>query len=80
MKGILEFDLDERFDIEAHKRAVKSLDLAMALYDMDQHLRAQTKYAPDSMSQEVYDALQETRDKLHEIMSERSINLDELIS
>ena len=80
MKGILEFDLDERFDIEAHKRAVKSLDLAMALYDMDQYLRSQTKYAPDSMSQEVYDALQETRDKLHEIMSERSINLDELIS
>ena len=80
MKGILEFDLDERFDVEAHKRAVKSLDLAMALYDMDQYLRSQTKYAPDSMSQEVYDALQETRDKLHEIMSERSINLDELIS
>lgn len=80
MKGILEFDLDERFDIEAHKRAVKSLDLAMALYDMDQYLRGQTKYAPDSMSQEVYDALQETRDKLHEIMSERSINLDELIN
>ena len=80
MKGILEFDLDERFDDEAHKRAIKSLDLAIALYDMDQYLRAQTKYAPDSMSQEVYDALQETRDKLHEIMSERSIDLDELIS
>ena len=80
MKGILEFDLDERFDVEAHKRAVKSLDLAMVLYDMDQYLRSQTKYAPDSMSQEVYDALQETRDKLHEIMSERSIDLDELIS
>jgi hypothetical protein len=57
MKGILEFDLDERFDVEAHKRAIKSLDLAIALYDMDQYLRAQTKYAPDSMSQEVYDAL-----------------------
>ena len=80
MKGILEFDLDERFDVEAHKRAVKSLDLAMVLYDMDQYLRAQTKYAPDSMPSEVYDALIETRDKLHEIMSERSIDLDELIS
>ena len=80
MKGILEFDLDERFDVEAHKRAIKSLDLAIALYDMDQYLRAQTKYAPDSMPGEVYDALVEARDKLHEIMSERSIDLDELIS
>ena len=80
MKAILEFDLDEHFDVEAHKRAIKSLDLALALYDMDQYLRSQTKYAPDSMSQEVYDALEETRDKLHEIMSERSISLDELLS
>ena len=80
MKAILEFNLDEHFDVEAHKRAVKSLDLAIALYDMDQYLRAQTKYAPDSMPGEVYDALVETRDKLHEIMSERSIDLDELIS
>jgi len=80
MKAILEFNLDEHNDVEAHKRAVKSLDLAIALYDMDQYLRSQTKYAPDSMSSEVYGALQETRDKLHEIMSERSIDLDELIS
>jgi hypothetical protein len=80
MKAILEFDLDERFDIEAHLRAVKSLDLAMTLYDMDQYLRSQTKYAPDSISSEVYDALDVARDKLYEIMSERSIDLDELIS
>ena len=80
MKGILEFDLDERFDVEAHKRAIKSLDLAIALYDMDQYLRTKTKYAPDSMPGEVYDALVEARDKLHEIMSERSIDLDELSS
>jgi hypothetical protein len=31
------------------------------------------------MHPEVYDALIETRDKLHEIMSEHSIDLDELL-
>ncbi len=79
MKGILEFDLDEPFDRVAHMRAVKAVDMASALWDMDQYLRSQTKYAPDSMPSEVYGALQETRDKLHEIMSDHSIDLDELL-
>jgi hypothetical protein len=79
MKGILEFDLDEPFDRVAHMRAVKAVDIASALWDMDQYLRSQTKYAPDIMHPEVYEALVETRDKLHEIMSEHSIDLDELL-
>ena len=79
MKATLEFNLDEFEDESAHMRCVKAKDLSLALWDMDQHLRAKTKYAPDSMPEEVYDALQETRDKLHEIMSEYNIDLDELL-
>jgi len=78
-KAILEFNLDELEDESAHMRCVKAKDMALALWDMDQHLRAQTKYAPDSMPGEVYDALQETRDKLHEIMNSYNIDLDELL-
>ena len=78
-KGILEFDLNEQDEVMAHKRCVKSLDLALVLLDMDEYLRAETKYAPDSMSSEVYGALQDARNKLHEIMSKHSIDLDELI-
>ena len=80
MKGILEFNLDESEDMQAYLRAVKSTKLAIALWDMDQYLRGQTKYAPDSMHPEVYEALLETRNKLHEIMSSNSIDLDELMS
>ena len=80
MKAILEFNLDDSYDKEAHKRAVKSLDLVLALWDMDQYLRSETKYAPDSMSQEVYDALDKTRDKFYEILNDHNISFDELIS
>ena len=80
MTGILEFNLDDSADMQAYLRAVKSTKLAITLWEMDQYLRSQTKYAPDSMSEEVYKALQQTRDKLHEIMSDNSIDLDELIS
>lgn len=80
MKGILEFNLDDSADMEAYMRAVKSTKLAIALWDMDQHLRNKIKYAPDSMSPEVYESLLETRDKLREIMDYNNINLDELMS
>lgn len=78
-KAILEFNLDEFEDESAHMRCIKAKDMALALWDLDQHLRAQTKYAPDSMPGEVYDALQETRDKLYEIMNSYNIDLDELL-
>jgi hypothetical protein len=78
--GKLEYNLNDQDDQMAHLRAVKSLDLAMALWDMDGYLRAETKYAPDSIKPEVYDTLQSVRDKLHEIMNNHSIDLDELIN
>lgn len=78
-KAILEFDLNEPDDVEAHKRAVKSLDMAIALWDIDQYLRAQTKYAPDSMPQEAYDALLEAREKFYQILNERGINMDKIL-
>ena len=80
MKGTLEFNLDDSADMQAYMRAVKSTKLAITLWEMDQYLRSQTKYAPDSMLEEVYKSLQQTRDKLHEIMSDNSIDLDELMS
>ena len=79
MKGTLEFNLDDSADEAAYIRAVKSTKLAVALWDMDQYLRSQTKHAPDSMPPEAYDALLGARDKLHEIMSDHSIDLDELL-
>jgi len=79
MEGILKFNLDDQDDQIAHLRAVKALDIAMALWDVDQYLRRTIKHAPDSMSKEVYDALQETRDELYRIMSHHSVDLDNLI-
>jgi hypothetical protein len=79
MKGTLEFNLDDQEDEVAYMRCVKAKNLAIALWDIDQYLRTSIKHAPDSMSKEVYDALQETRDELYRIMSHHSIDLDELL-
>ena len=80
MKAILEFNLDEQDDRAAHLRAVKALSMAVALWDMDEYLRRETKYASDLMPIEVYKNLEEVRDRFREIMSDNGINLDELIN
>lgn len=76
----LNFDLNEHEDVVAHLRCVKATKLAVCLWDMDQYLRAQTKYAPDSMTQEAYDALIKAREELGDIMRQNSVDLDELLN
>jgi len=78
-KAILEFDLSNPDDVTDYKRVNQALDMAIALWDIDQYLRAQTKYAPDSMPQEAYDALSEAREKFYQILNERNINMDEIL-
>jgi hypothetical protein len=78
-KAILEFDLNEVEDVTAHKRAVKAIDMAIVLWDMDQYLRNQLKYN-DKITGEVYDALDKAREQLREFMNEHNISLDELLN
>jgi hypothetical protein len=77
MKAILEFNLDEPVDKAAHMRAIKATDMAVVLWDMDQYLRGLIKYG--ELDGPVDEALQEARDKLHQLMSERVVDLDELL-
>ena len=74
MKATLEFNLpDDNVEFQLANNASKWYSVA---WDMDQYLRSQTKYAPDSMPQEVYDALSKTRDQLREIMTDNGVNFD----
>lgn len=79
MKAILEFNMDEFEDVVAHKRAIKSLDVLLVLYDFDQHLRSELKYN-ENLSEEEYEKLDKLREKLYEIMNERNVSLDELLN
>ena len=73
-KAILEFNLPE--DEEQFMLAVKGRDMILVLYELDQHLRSETKYAPDTMSQEVYDALVQVRKTLNELMANNNVSFD----
>ena len=74
MKATLEFNLpDDQQDFDL---ATKGLKFWSVLWELDQSLRAKTKYAPDSLPQDKYDAYQEIRDELRELMLDNNISFD----
>ena len=68
MKGILVFNLPEEAD--AHHVAVHAMDWALTVWDFDQWLRSVIKYEGKD-----YDIV---RDKLHEILDERGISMEDI--
>jgi len=78
-KAILEFDLNEPDDKQAHMRAIKSLDMMLALWDIDQYLRKQVKYN-ESLTDEQHNVLDEAREEFYSIINKHGISFDELLS
>ena len=74
MKAILEFNLPE--DQQDFDLANSGMKFWSVLWELDQSLRAKTKYASDDLPQEKYDAYQEIRDELRELMSDNNLNFD----
>lgn len=74
MKATLEFNLPN--DEQEYNLANNALNFWRVLYELDQELRAKTKYAPDDLPEDKYDAYQEVREKLHEFMRDNNVSLD----
>ena len=72
MKATLKFDLNEQDDVLAHKRCVKSLDMAIALWEVDQYLRSESKYKDNEIAYEI-------REKLSEIMFDHGLSFNDII-
>jgi uncharacterized short protein YbdD (DUF466 family) len=73
MKATLEFNLQE--DQHDFDCAVNGAKWVSAMWDLDQYLRSQTKYAPDTMSSDTHKAFEECREKLYEILNEEGLKL-----
>ncbi len=75
MEAILKFSLPE--DHVEFELAVNASKMYSVLWEMDQWLRAQYKYMPDSeYSEDKYNTFEKCRDHLREIMVENGLNFD----
>ena len=81
MKAKLTFDLDNPDDVTQHLRAIKSLDLAIVIYDILQlRKKLERRFEnTDNTNNDVFDGIQEYADEVVKILEERNINIEELL-
>ncbi len=77
MKATFEFDLSDTDEQHAHRRHTASLDMALALFDIQQHLRAEMKHR--QLSPERYEELEKITTVFYEILNNHNISIDTLI-
>ena len=71
MKAIIEFNLPD--EQESFEDMVNVNKWISAMFQLDQYLRSQTKYAPETMSEDTYNAFEEARTQLHNFMGENGL-------
>ena len=76
----LTFDLNDSDDTIAHLRAVKSLDMAMALQNIVHNTKKGLEWSMEGKEIDKYDALELVYEKIHEILNDHNIITDELIN
>ena len=77
-KATLEYDLNEPDDVIAHLRAVKSLDMAMALWEIVHNTKKGLEWSMEGKEIDKYDALELVYEKIHEILGDHNIITDDL--
>ena len=78
-KAKIEYDLNDTDDMYAHKRAIKSLDMALALWTITHNTKKSLEWSMEGKEMDKYDALEMVFEKIHEIISEHNIDLDDLM-
>jgi hypothetical protein len=82
-KGTLEYDLTDPDDRMEFERANKSLDMALALWEFGYNTRKDIERSiseEDKCSDEQYELIDKVYEKFWEILKDRNIVIDDLIS
>ena len=80
-KAVLEYDLNDPDDSMAHMRAVKSFDMACALWHILLNSKKGFEYKIEAGKfEDQYDLLNAVYEMLHEKMSEHNIDIEELLN
>ena len=79
-QATLIFDLNDSDDVMAHARAVKSLDLALAIWDIVHNTKKSLEWSLESQEDiSRYDVVDLVYEKIYAILEEHDIVIDKLI-
>jgi len=77
MKAILEYNLEEPTEAREATRALKALDLSIAIWDITQLLRNSLKYEGlvrnGYLTDDEYTVIEKIQEKVHKIIEEHDI-------
>jgi hypothetical protein len=76
-KAILEFDLNEFDDEMAHKRAIKSLDLVLAIREIEECLRGKIKHG--QLEDKAHKEVKSVQEEFYRILNDRNIDIEEIL-
>ena len=78
-EAILKYDLNDTDDAMSHMRAIKSLDMALALWELLNNSKRTLERAMHEKEMDKYEALDMVYERIYELMDEHNIKLDDLI-
>jgi hypothetical protein len=78
-EAILKYDLNDTDDAMSHMRAIKSLDMALALWELLNNSKRTLDRAMHEKEMDKYEALDMVYERIYELMDEHNIKLDDLI-
>jgi hypothetical protein len=81
-KAILKYDISDPEDSQDFKRAVKSFDMAMALWDIIQlRKKMENRFeAQDNTNNDVFDGIDAMAEGIGDILDQHGIIVDELLN
>jgi len=80
MKATLTFNLDDPYDQQAHLRAIKSVDMASFIFQLISNEKKSIMYQLENRDMKDWETVNLIFDRIHELLDEYGINIDELIS
>jgi hypothetical protein len=80
MTATLTFDLNDHDERQAHMRCVKALDMAIALWDIENKLKDRCEGILSRYPEQYQKGLDVALEHVRMIISDHNINLNELIS
>jgi len=72
-EAILKYDLNDSDDAMAHMRAIKSLDMALALWDITHNTKKSIEWSLEGKELDKYEVLDLVFDRIHLILEEHNI-------
>jgi hypothetical protein len=76
MKAVIEFDLNDSIDIQAHKRFMSIDSVYYVLWQFTEEMRRQVKYNTQNYNGDQLEAIEKLRETFNQLLINNQITLD----